>query len=320
VTNGFEQYRFIHNALPEINFEEISIRTEFLGKPLSAPFLVSSMTGGTEWAVTINRHLAAAAEKRGWMLAIGSTRALLESPEYASSFQLRPFAPTIPIAANLGAVQLNYGFGVEECKKIIELTGADFFILHLNSMQEVFQKEGNTNFKGLLKKIERLCGQLEIPVGVKEVGWGIDGGIAKALYDAGVSFVDVAGAGGTSFIQVEKYREQNQWMRPVAEVFSSWGTPTAECILSVRSQNPDKPLIASGGLRNGLDAAKAFALGADVAGFARTLLKAATESEERVLEEMERREMELKITMFGIGAGDLEGLKKTGRLQKKPAD
>ncbi|HJF31088.1 MAG TPA: type 2 isopentenyl-diphosphate Delta-isomerase [Sporosarcina psychrophila] len=314
ITTGFEKVRFIHNALPEIDFRELAIDTTFLGHKCKTPFLISSMTGGAAFAETINRNLAEAAEERGWGLALGSTRALIESAEHRASFQVRKYAPSIPIIANLGAVQLNYGFGVDECLRIIDITEADALVLHLNSIQEVIQPEGDTNFKSLLGKIEWLCNELEVPVGVKEVGWGIDGATAKKLCDAGVSFIDVAGAGGTSWSQVEKFRSTSPVKRIAAEAFSDWGLPTVECITSVRAQIDKQPIIASGGMHTGLDAAKAIALGADMVGFGRSILKEATQSANDVLEVMETRELELRLAMFGIGAAILEELKETDRV------
>ena len=314
ITTGFERVRFLHNALPEIDFKEISLETEFLGFKRKTPFLISSMTGGAELAETINRNLALAAEERGWIFALGSTRALIESKEYRSSFQVREYAPNTPIIANLGAVQLNYGFGVEECKEIIKITDADIFVLHLNSIQEVVQDEGDTNFKQLLPKIARLCEELDIPVGVKEVGWGIGGTVAEKLLDAGVAYIDVAGAGGTSWSQIERLRSQDEIKKKAAEPFTEWGIPTADCILSIREKFPDVPLIASGGIQNGLEAAKAVALGADLVGIARGILKAATQSVEEVLKEMEIRELELKMAMFGIGVATIEELQNTNRI------
>ncbi|MFS0864299.1 type 2 isopentenyl-diphosphate Delta-isomerase [Fredinandcohnia sp. 179-A 10B2 NHS] len=315
ITSGFERVHFIHNALPEIDFKDIALNTTFLDYQLKTPFLVSSMTGGAEMAESINRNLAIAAEEKGWALALGSTRALLESDYFRSSFQLRDYAPTIPIIANLGAVQLNYGFGVDECRKIIEITDANMLVLHLNSLQEVLQTDGNTNFKNLLSKIEKLCQELEVPVGVKEVGWGIDGDVAKKLYDAGVAFVDVAGAGGTSWSQIEKRRLTDVVRKIAAESFSEWGIPTVDSILSVRKQCEHQPLIASGGIVNGVDAAKAIALGANIVGIARGLLKAATESVDDVVEMMEIRALELQMAMFGIGVSSIQELHETRRLK-----
>ncbi|MDR4888414.1 type 2 isopentenyl-diphosphate Delta-isomerase [Fredinandcohnia sp. QZ13] len=316
ITTGLETLTFVHNALPEIDFDEISTKTKFLGFECKTPFLISSMTGGTALAETINRNLAEAAEERGWALALGSTRALLDSEGHASSFLMRKYAPSIPIIANLGAVQFNYGFGVEECRKIIEMTEADMLVLHLNSIQEVIQEKGDTNFKGLLKKIEQLCSSLEVPVGVKEVGWGIDGETANKLINAGVAFIDVAGAGGTSWSQVEKFRAKDRIKQVAAEAFSEWGIPTSESIRLVRERGEACPLIASGGIMNGLDAAKAIALGADLVGFGRSILKEATQSAEDVLEVMDIREMELRMTLFGIGALTIQELKNTPRLKE----
>ncbi len=315
ISTGLESYRFIHNALPEIAFDEISLETEFLDFTCKTPFLISSMTGGTAFAETINRNLAMAAEERGWILALGSTRALLDSDGHADSFLMRKYAPSIPVIANLGAVQLNYGYTADECKKIIEMTEADMLVLHLNSIQEVIQESGDTNFKGLLSKIEQLCNTLEVPVGVKEVGWGIDGEVARKLKEAGVAFVDIAGAGGTSWSQVEKYRADNPVKRIAAEAFSSWGIPTTESLQLVREESEDYPLIASGGIQTGVDGAKAIALGADLVGIGRSILKAATESPESVVENMEIREMELQMAMFGIGVETIQALQQTERLK-----
>ncbi len=317
ISTGLESLTFMHNALPEIAFEEISTETEFLDFECKTPFLISSMTGGTALAETINRNLAMAAEERGWVLALGSTRALLDSDGHASSFLMREYAPTVPIIANLGAVQFNYGYGVEECRKIIEKTEADMLVLHLNSIQEVLQDNGDTNFKGLLKKIEHLCSTLEVPVGVKEVGWGIDGQTAKKLREVGIAFIDVAGAGGTSWSQVEKFRVKDPIRRAAAEAFSEWGIPTVESLRLVRAEIGNCPLIASGGMQTGLDGAKAIALGADMVGFGRSILKEATESAEDVLEVMKVREMELRMAMFGIGARTLQELKDTPRLIRR---
>src|SRR5690625_1713920 len=181
-TTGLEGIEFIHNALPEINFDEIELTTEFLNKKIQAPLLVSSMTGGSKLAEEININLARASEIRGWAIGLGSTRALLESDAYEDSFLIRKHARSVPLIANLGAVQLNYGFGVEEAQRIVEMTEADSLVLHLNSLQEIVQDEGDVNFTNLLPKIEKLCAQLTVPVGVKEVGFGIDGTVDAKTY------------------------------------------------------------------------------------------------------------------------------------------
>ncbi|TCT26308.1 isopentenyl-diphosphate delta-isomerase [Melghiribacillus thermohalophilus] len=315
ITTGFENYRFIHEALPEVNFQDISLSTEFLGKEVKAPFLISSMTGGTEKATSINRHLAEAAEEKGWAMGLGSTRAALEHEAYAHTFQVRKYAPSIPLFANLGAVQLNDGYDETHCRKIVEITEADALVLHLNSLQEVFQDEGDTDFQGLLKKMEQIARRLEVPLGVKEVGWGIHGKLAKRLFDIGISFVDVAGAGGTSWSQVEKKRTKTPIRKLAADAFKDWGIPTAEAVTDVRKRNPGKTVIASGGLQNGVEAAKAIALGADLVGFGRSILNEAIESAEALIQVFDRIEFELKTAMFGIGAENLLDLKQTENLK-----
>lgn len=315
ITTGFERVHLIHNALPEIDFEDIKINTNFFGFEQKTPFLISSMTGGALMAESINRNLAIAAEEKGWVLALGSTRALIESDEHHASFKVRKYAPTTPIIANLGAVQFNYGFGVDECKRIIEITDANVLVLHLNSIQEIIQTEGNTNFKDLLSKIEQVCRGLDVPVGVKEVGWGIDAETARRLTDVGIAFIDVAGAGGTSWSQVEKFRSKEKIKKIAAESFVDWGIPTVECVVSVREQLPNQTVIASGGIHNGVEAAKALALGANFVGFGRSILKEATETPESVMEVMEIRELELKMAMFGIGVKTIKELNETNRVK-----
>lgn len=316
ISTGLATYRFMHNALPEIAFDEISMTTEFLNHNCRTPFLISSMTGGTEFAEKINRNLAIAAEAQGWIFALGSTRALLDNDSHRASFLMRKYAPSVPIIANLGAVQLNYGYGFDECQKIIEKTEADMLVLHLNSIQEVIQPNGDTNFSGLLQKIEQLCRKLAVPIGVKEVGWGIDGLIARKLKDVGIAFIDVAGAGGTSWSQVEKFRSTDPIKRAAAEAFTDWGIPTAEAIQLVRKDVGTLPIIASGGIDSGVDGAKTIALGADFVGIGRAILKAATESPEKVIEAMQIKEMELRMAMFGIGVKTIQELKETTRLKR----
>ncbi|GAE93458.1 isopentenyl-diphosphate delta-isomerase [Gracilibacillus boraciitolerans JCM 21714] len=239
---------------------------------------------------------------------------MLESEKYRKSFQVRPYAPHIPIIANLGAVQLNYGVTLDQVKQIMEWTDANALVLHLNTIQEVIQSGGDTNFSDLLSKIERLIRELSIPVGVKEVGFGIDGQTAKSLTDIGSSFIDVAGAGGTSWSQVEKLRSKEKIKKQAAEAMATWGNPTAVCLTELSTTIPNQTVIASGGIRNGLHAAKALALGADYAGFARSILKEAIQSEENVIEWMQVRELELRMVMFGIGAQNLHALRTTDRL------
>jgi isopentenyl-diphosphate delta-isomerase len=317
LTTGLEQYRFVHQALPELNLADIDLRTSFLGKPLRAPLLISSMTGGTERAQGINRALAAAAQAAGIAMGLGSLRAALaalEDGQQVESFRVRPVAPDILLLANLGAVQLNYGFAVDDCRRAVELVGADALILHFNALQEALQPEGETDFAGLLGKVEAVCRQLEVPVVAKEVGWGFSPEAARRLAGAGVAAIDVAGAGGTSWSQVEMYRADTAMRRQVAATFRDWGIPTAASIAMVRQGAPGLPIVASGGLRNGLDVAKSVALGAQLAGMAGPFLKAAVISAQAVLETIQVTAAELRIAMFCIGAASLADLRDTPHL------
>lgn len=316
---GFDKYRFEHEALPELDWKEVDTSASWFGRRLKAPLLVSSMTGGTDEAGRINRYLAEAAQQRGWAIGLGSMRAAWEKPELADSFQIRREAPDVPIIANVGAVQLNYGLDADACRRLVEMAEADALVLHLNALQEVFQPEGDTNFRHLLRLIEEVCRRSGVPVGVKEVGWGISPATAARLADAGAAFIDCAGAGGTSWSQVEKYRARSPLHAAAAEAFADWGIPTAQCVQSIRLQLPHMTLIASGGLNTGVDAAKAIALGADLAGFGRVLLPQAAgrDSAKAVAMQMERIEFELRTAMFASGAGTLRELAAGDKL--KPA-
>ncbi len=315
LTAGFERYRLPHCALPELNLAEIDTSTQFLGKKLGAPFLISPMTGGTEEAGRINRNLAAVAQEFRWAMGVGSQRAALEDPGLASSYKVRDLAPDILLLANLGAVQLNYGYGVDECRKAVEMIEADALVLHLNPLQEALQPEGNTDFSGLLRKIEKICASLEVPVIVKEVGWGISPEVALKLIEAGVAAIDVAGAGGTCWSLVEMHRIDRESQRNVALAFSGWGIPTAEAVKSIRRAIPDFPLIASGGIRTGVDAAKAIALGADLVGIGAPFLKPAVFSVEAVREKAWEILQAFRIAMFCTGVGDIKSLKQVPVLE-----
>ncbi|MDB9416349.1 type 2 isopentenyl-diphosphate Delta-isomerase [Microcystis aeruginosa] len=315
LTNGLEKYRFTHCCLPELDRSDIELGTTFLGKSLKAPILISSMTGGTELAHLVNTRLATVAQRYGLAMGVGSQRIALEQPELAPTFAVRSLAPDILLLANLGAVQLNYGCGLEDCLKLVELLEADALILHLNPLQEWVQSEGDSNFKGLLAKIEQICAQLPVPVIAKEVGNGISAVMAKKLIEAGVAAIDVAGAGGTSWAKVESQRAKDNRQRHLGQVFADWGLPTAECITAIRSVNSTIPLIASGGLKNGLDLAKSIALGADLGGLARPFLVAAIESEAAVDELVKFLIAELEIVLFCTGNPNLSALKHSGALK-----
>lgn len=314
ITTGFERYSFIHAALPEINLEKIKTHTSFLGFDLQAPILISSMTGGTSNGDRINLNLAEAAQKMGIAMGIGSQRAAIEKGDGKNTAKIRKIAPTIPLFANLGAVQLNYGFSLDECKRAVELVEADGLILHLNPLQEALQEEGETDFSGLARKIEMVCTKIDVPVIVKEVGWGISEKIAINLMNLGVAAIDVAGAGGTSWSEVEKYRTKNEALFRIATQFRNWGIPTAEAVRQVHGALPTTPIVASGGLRRGMELAKAIALGASIGGFAGALIKAADESAKCVTSIIEEIELELRITMFAAGVSDIDSLSKLSLL------
>lgn len=312
--SGFDEYRFVNRALPGIDLAEVDTSVELFGRKLGAPFLISCMTGGTEEARRINRALAAIAQENSFAMGLGSARALLEDPALLETFAVRSEAPDILLFANLGAVQLNKGYGAEDCRRLIDMLQADALVLHLNAIQEAVQPGGDTNFRGLLAKIEAVCKRLSGPVVVKEVGWGIAPDTVRDLFDAGVAAVDLAGAGGTSWSEVEKHRIEEPWRARVAGAFAEWGIPTAESLRAARAAEPDGILIASGGVAGGLDAAKALALGADAVGIAGPFLRAAAAGENAASELARELREVLRITMFAIGERTVADLRETKRL------
>jgi isopentenyl-diphosphate delta-isomerase len=316
IKNGFERYRFIHQALPELALGDIDLSLNFFGRKLRAPLLVSSMTGGAAEAERINRHLAEAAQATQIAMGLGSQRAAIEDESLARTYRVRDLAPDILLFANLGAVQLNYGYGVEQCRRAVEMVSADALILHLNPIQEAVQANGNTNWADLLSRIEVVCRSLSVPVVVKEVGFGISGDVARKLVNVGVAAIDVAGAGGTSWAAVESRRAPTTELRMLAEQFWNWGIPTVESLAAVRQAAPDLPLIASGGIRQGLDVAKAIALGASLGGLASPLLKLANISVEETVTGIQSLCAQLRVAMFAIGALNLATLRDTPFLQK----
>jgi isopentenyl-diphosphate delta-isomerase len=314
LTTGFENYRLQHQALPELDLRAVDTGLTLFGKPLSLPLLISSMTGGADAAATINRNLAASAQMRGIAMGLGSQRAGLEQPETAYTFRVRDVAPDILLFANLGAVQLNRGYTVDHCRRAVDMIGADALILHLNPLQEALQADGDWDWRGLLGKIETVCRTLTAPVVVKEVGWGINEQLARRLADAGVAGIDVAGSGGTSWSAVESHRAPTEARRQLCLAFADWGIPTAETLLMARRGVSDLPLIASGGLRTGIDAAKALALGATAVGIASPFLRAAAISAEQVVAAIDAFAAELRIAMFCAGAGTPQALREAGRI------
>lgn len=311
VSPGFERYRFVHRALPDLDLQAVDTATRLLGKRLDAPLLISSMTGGTVEAGRINRHLAQAAQEAGIAMGLGSQRAALEDPSLASTYRVRDVAPDILLLANVGAVQLNYGYTIDHCRRAVEMVEADGLILHLNPLQEALQPEGQTDFAGLLDKIEQVCRTLEVPVMVKEVGGGLSAEVARCLAEAGVAALDVAGAGGTSWSQVEMYRARSDQQREVAAVFREWGIPTADALRQAHAAVPHLPLVASGGIRDGVQVAKAIAQGAAACGVARPFLVAADRSAEQVSRAIEVVVTQLRVAMFAAGARDIAALSRT---------
>ena len=314
LTTGLERYRLMHQALPELDMDQVKTDIEVLDQVLQAPLLISSMTGGTPEAERINLNLAQAAEAAGIAMGLGSQRVALEDPQQMRTFQVRRAAPNILLFANLGAVQLNRGYTVEHCQRAVDMVEADALILHLNPLQEALQADGDVHWAGLARKIETVCNKLSVPVIAKEVGWGISPQTARLLVNSGVAAIDVAGSGGTSWAEVEYHRAEDPRLQRLAREFADWGIPTADSLVMVREALPDIPLFASGGLRTGIDIAKCIALGADLAGIAAPFLKAAAVSAETVYNEIQAVIRSLRVAMFLSGAGALNSLRDYGRL------
>lgn len=309
LTNGLEKYQFIHEALPEIDLSDVKTNIELFGRALSSPILISSMTGGIPEAEIINIRLAQAAQEKKIALGVGSQRAALESPTLSKSFEIRKYAPDILLFANIGTIQLNNGFSSDDCQRAIDMIEADGLFLHLNPLQEALQKGGDTNFGGLVEKIEMVCKNLNVPVIAKEVGWGISEKTALKLYNSGISAIDVAGAGGTSWSQVEMFAAEDSYSQQLAAIFNNWGISTTQSIINVKKATPKLTVFASGGLTNGLEMSKCIALGASLAGSAGIFLKAAIVSTERIIELIQLLSDQMKISMFATGSKSLEDLK-----------
>lgn len=310
---GFANLRFDHDALPELDRAEVELEVTLFGVRLAAPVLIGAMTGGTARSGEINRRLAIAASRAGVGFALGSQRPMLEDPTSRSSFDVRAHAPELRLlVGNLGAVQLNYGVNAGAINALIASLGCDAFNLHLNPLQEVVQQGGNANFGGLLAKLERTIPALSVPVIIKEVGAGISETTARKLAALPIAGVETAGLGGTSWSAIESRRTTDALQKSIGERFAQWGIPTVESIAICRRAMPDKVVVASGGLRSGIDAAKALALGADVVAFALPMLKAAARSVEDVEMEIARTLEELRTVMF------LTGCRRVADLRTRP--
>ncbi|MEM4330225.1 MAG: type 2 isopentenyl-diphosphate Delta-isomerase [Candidatus Bilamarchaeaceae archaeon] len=295
---GFEKIVFVHNALPECSFDKIDISTTFLNKKLSAPLMMTAMTGGYSGAERLNQKLAELAEKHKIAFGLGSQRAMVENPSLTQTYKIRNVAPTIPIIANIGAAQLKK-YSIEQVSSIVSVVEADALAIHLNPLQEVIQPMGDRDFSGVLDAITRVCENISVPVIVKETGAGISTDVAVKLANAGVKWIDVAGAGGTSWSKIEYERNKH-----AVPGFEEWGIPTVECIFMCKGI---LPLIASGGIRSGIDAAKALALGADMAGAAQPFLLAL--KNKRLDEEIKKWKEQLKTVAFLTGSKNIEELK-----------
>jgi isopentenyl-diphosphate delta-isomerase len=310
-TAGFEAIRFEHAALPELDIGAIDLSTSFLGKRMAAPLLVSSMTGGPSRAATINRAIAVAAEELQIAFAVGSQRvALTDTASSGLGRDLRAAAPKVPILANFGAAQLKTWDGPDMARRAVDMIGADALIIHLNPLQEAVQRGGDTNWTGLLKAIEDVARAVEFPIVVKEVGAGISSAMARRLVDAGVRVIDVAGLGGTSWAQVEAERATDPAERAVATCFRDWGIPTARCIADVRAACPDVTVIGSGGIKDGLDGAKALRLGADLFAQAAGVLPAALAGPEALVRHLRVVMDQLRIACFCTGSRDVAALRR----------
>jgi len=314
IQSGFERYRLLHCAAPEINLDEVDTSVELLERKLHSPILISSMTGGTALAKKINARLARVAQEHRFAMALGSCRLLLEDDSVLRSFAVRKHAADILLFANLGAVQLNYGVSVDDCRKLVDVLEVDALVLHLNPLQEALQPEGNTRFRGVLSRIEDLCRSLHVPIIVKEVGWGISGAVADRLKNVGVFAIDVAGAGGTSWSEVERVRSLESWQQQCAASFAGWGIPTAETLVQVRLAAPDIVTIASGGIKSGIDIAKGIALGATLAGIASPFLQTAVQSEKVLHDCAKTFTRELRVAMFACGCKSLNELRSSSPL------
>ena len=313
--SGFNGIRFTHCALPELNLAEIDLSTTFLGKPMAAPLLISSMTGGPARSVSLNRHIAEACNALGLGFGVGSQRIALEGTSIAGfGKELRNAAPNAVILANFGAAQLHDWDGAEMARRAVEMIEADGLIIHLNPLQEAIQPSGDTNWSGLLAKIEAICKTCSFPIICKEVGAGISGQTARQLIEAGVSVIDVAGRGGTSWVAVEAERAEASIQKQIAEPFYDWGIPTAKAVVDIRRHCPKTPVIASGGIRNGLDCAKSIRIGANIVGLAAGILQSAMQDEEKLIEQLKIIIEQLRISCFCTGSGDLAQLRHASLL------
>jgi isopentenyl-diphosphate delta-isomerase len=302
---GFEDIELVHRALPEINQEEINISTNIFGKKLNSPLFITAITGGHPSSININRELAIAAESENVGLGVGSQRAAIENPKLNDTYSVtREYAPSTILVGNIGAPQVEYGYNA------VQILDVDILAVHLNPLQESIQPEGDLDARGYIDSIGEIVEKLEVPIMIKETGTGISAEDAKLLENKKVAYIDVAGAGGTSWAAVETYRANDKYL---GELFWDWGIPTAVSTVEV-SQSVNIPVISSGGIRSGLDAAKAIALGADAVGIALPMLKKAYIGHDEIINYIKKFNESLKIVMFLVGASNLDELKKSNLI------
>ena len=315
----FDRIRLVHRALPEVSLDDIDTGTTFLGKRLKLPLLISSMTGGDHELVRrVNRNLAEAAEECGVAMGVGSQRVQFTHPPARESFSLRDAAPTTLLFANLGAVQLNLGFGLEQCREAVATLGADALYLHLNPLQEAVQPEGDTDFRGLADRIREIAAGLPVPVILKEVGSGFSPADVALAHAAGIRHIDLAGAGGTSWSRIESHRHASPAARTLGMLFQDWGIPTPDALRLLKPWQDRVDFIASGGVRSGIDMARAIILGARLCGLAAPFLRPAMNSPDAVVEAIRKIGREFRTAMFLLGTPDVARLHANESLLLPP--
>ena len=307
---GFQRVQFIPEAVPELSFSDLDTKQNFLGRNFDYPILVTGMTGGVDKGTEINRRLALAAQEYNIPMGIGSQRVALDNAEYASIFDVKKHAPDVFVIGNLGFAQLKQDNYLDLCQRAIDMISADALAIHVNVLQEAIQMEGDRDFSGILERLHDVCQKTKTPIIVKEVGCGVSSNTAQRLMETGISALDVGGRGGTSWGYIEGLRSSSPETMALADTYRNWGIPTAYSLVGVKTATPQLPLIATGGVRDGLTVAKAVALGADLVGIGLPLLRAALSSENGAKECLGSFVRGLKVAMIGTGSRNLSDLEQ----------